>query len=422
MNKIILVCIFILQAFLFIDAQPISLKSLPDPLPEPAIKNQLDFPDGKNGFIPLFNKLDNLIFKGLGEVNIVHIGGSHVQAGMLTDAIRFKLQSMSPGLEGERGFFFPFSLAHTNNPSTYKVIAYPSSANWIGQRCSVPRHTGPWGMSGIRAWTRDSNSRVKIYSRDEPFNYKKIRIFATPSDSSMHVQFLNNPDSSWYNKDLDAFEALYLRPQDTVRFGLISRTSQQKYFSLEGVQVLRGTPGLRYHALGANGAATHSYLKCDRFGKQLNAIYPDLVLFGLGINDAYKSIGRFDSISYENNYDSLVQAIKLVNPNCAFIFLTNNDSFYKGKFNPHGETVRRAMYRLAKKYKSSVHDFYNLMGGRNSVPFWIRKGWAKDDGIHMTRIGYGLQANWLAMAIENAFIATKIEGANQGSEILNTLK
>ena len=40
----------------------------------------------------------------------------------------------------------------------------------------------------------------------------------------------------------------------------------------------------------------------------------------------------------------------------------------------------------------------------------------------MTRIGYGLQANWLAMAIENAFIATKIEGANQGSEILNTLK
>ena len=77
MNKIILVCIFILQAFLFIDAQPISLKSLPDPLPEPAIKNQLDFPDGKNGFIPLFNKLDNLIFKGIGEVNIVHIGGTN---------------------------------------------------------------------------------------------------------------------------------------------------------------------------------------------------------------------------------------------------------------------------------------------------------------------------------------------------------
>ncbi|MFL2566849.1 MAG: GDSL-type esterase/lipase family protein [Schleiferiaceae bacterium] len=415
MNKLSLFSIFLIYNFC-ISAQPTSLKLLPDPLPESAVPNQLDFPKNKKNFLPFFDKLNDLIFRGSSEINIVHIGGSHVQAGMLTDAIRFKLQSMSPGLEGERGFFFPFALAHTNNPRTYKTKAFPSPNNWTGQRCSVPQHKGPWGLSGIRAWTRDTSSRIQIFSTNEPFGFKQIRIFAAPSDSSMSVKFLNDPDSSWYNSSIDAFEARYKKIQDTINFRLFCENGKQNYFSLEGVQVLRGTPGLRYHAIGANGAATHSYLKCARFKKQLNAISPDLVLFGLGINDAYKKLGRFDSIAFERNYDSIVKAIQSVNSDCSFIFLTNNDSFYKGHYNPHGEVVRRSMYRLAKKHSAAVHDLYSLMGGRNSIAFWIRKGWAKMDGIHMTSIGYGIQAYWLAEAIEREYLRSQIEN-NFDSEI-----
>jgi hypothetical protein len=32
-------------------------------------------------------------------------------------------------------------------------------------------------------------------------------------------------------------------------------------------------------------------LKCERFVDQLHAFPPDLVIWGLGINDAYKQIG-----------------------------------------------------------------------------------------------------------------------------------
>ena len=413
MNRLILFFGLIFYSLASLFSQPISLKVLPNPLPEPAIKNELNFPGDNIGFFSLFEKLDSLVFKGIGEVNIVHIGGSHVQAGLLTDAIRFKLQTMSPGLTGERGFFFPFALAHTNSPNTYKTNAYPNINNWHGQRCSVPSHTGPWGVSGIRAWTTDSTSRVEIYSKDDPFGYRELRILASPSDSSLVVRFLNSTDSSFYDSSINAFVGLFSIPQDTISFRLASENIKQKYFSLEGVQVIRETPGLRYHAIGANGAATHSYLKCDRFGQQMAAINPDLILFGLGINDAYKSKGRFDSLAYENNYDSLVGLIRQVNPKCAFIFLTNNDSYYRGKYNPHGEIVRRSMFRLAKKHKGSVHDLYNLMGGKNSVSFWIRKGWAKKDGIHMTRIGYGLQAYWLANAIESAYLDIHESGMNE---------
>ena len=99
-----------------LDAQPIALRSLPSTMPIPARPNQLDFPSGAKQFDPVWQKMDTLIFKGKGHVNMVHVGGSHVQAGLLTDAIRYRLQSMAPGLSGERGFFFPYKVAQTNNP------------------------------------------------------------------------------------------------------------------------------------------------------------------------------------------------------------------------------------------------------------------------------------------------------------------
>ncbi len=384
-------------------AQPISVLSIPSPAPTPAGPNILLFPSGDSAFTPFFQKMDALVFEGRQEINLVHMGGSHVQAGLLTDAIRYHLQSLAPGLEGERGFFFPFTLARTNNPPSYKVWTN-HLASWSGQRCSVPTHIGPWGVSGVRAWTGDSTVEVKIHSTESPFQFTHVRVFAAPSDSSYGVVFGGAPDTVWYNSALQACEARYVLPQDTVAFHLYRSHPDQSYFSLEGIQVMNADVGLRYHALGANGAATHSFLKCERFIAQLGAFPPDVLIFGLGINDAYKSPGRFDSAEFEANYDTLMQWARAVNPDCAFIFLTNNDSYYKGRFNPHGEVVARCMMRLAVRNGAAIHDFYHLMGGARSMSYWIRQGWAAKDGIHMTRAGYALQADWLAHALSSWYL------------------
>ena len=406
MNRKLILSIWLACFFcagLSVHAQPVSVRSLPEPPPIPAKENRISFPRGDSAFNPFFTKLDRLIFEGAEEVNIVHMGGSHVQAGMLTDAIRFHLQAMAPGLTGDRGFFFPFSLARTNNPSTYRVWTNDIES-WNGERCSVPSHEGPWGVSGIRAWTRNKDAKVRIHSTAEPFHFRHVRIFAAPSDSSFGVAFGNAPDTVWYNPDLQACEALYSSPQDTLSFSLYQSAPTQSYFSLEGIQVLDQPVGLRYHALGANGAATHSFLKCERFRDQLQAFPPDVVIFGLGINDAYKPTGQFDSTAYEQNYDTLMSWVRDVNPSAAFIFLTNNDSYYRGSHNPHGEVVKRCMERLATHNGAAIHDFYSLMGGARSISYWIRQGWAARDGIHMTNAGYAIQADWLAEALVNWYL------------------
>ncbi|HAB31674.1 MAG TPA: hypothetical protein DCE13_03930 [Cryomorphaceae bacterium] len=392
-----LMCFMILGHL--VRAQPVSVLALPVPVPLPAVENVLIFPKGDSAYMPFFHKMDGMLFEGVREeINIVHLGGSHVQAGMLTDAIRYRLQSLAPGLAGERGFLFPFTLARTNNPYTYKTWTNDPKS-WTGQRCSVPSHEGPWGVAGIRAWTQDSTAEVKMYSTDAPFGFTHVRVFAAPSDSSYGVVFGGTPDTVWYNSEMQSCEAMYKKPQDTVAFSLYKSHPNQAYFSLEGVQVMNTPIGLRYHAIGTNGAATHSYLKCERFVSQLRAFPPDLVIFGLGINDAYKPAGNFDSVAYEQQYDTLMDWVRQANPACTFLFLTNNDSYYKGRYNPHGEIVARCMLRLAKANGAGVHDFYHLMGGARSISFWIRKGWAAKDGIHMTRAGYALQADWLSEAL-----------------------
>ena len=93
--------------------------------------------------------------------------------------------------------------------------------------------------------------------------------------------------------------------------------------------------------------------------------------------------------------------IKMANPNCAFIFMTNNDSYYKQRYsNPNIIKVQKAMRNLAKKHKSAYWDLYEVMGGKNSIRTWERYGLAKKDKIHFTREGYNLNADLLFEAIK----------------------
>ena len=48
--------------------------------------------------------------------------------------------------------------------------------------------------------------------------------------------------------------------------------------------------GVKYHSIGVNGASVPSYLRCDYLMDQLKLVKPDLVIFSIGINDAYEPL------------------------------------------------------------------------------------------------------------------------------------
>lgn len=367
--------------------------------PVPSQSPELWMPRGDSSLNAVWQRLDTLVYEGRGSLNVVHLGGSHVQAGMLTDAVRRQLHAFAPGVQGSVGWLFPYPLAGTNGPRSVGVRA---KGTWVGQRCSVPQHRGPWGFSGIRAYTADS-AGFTLYHKELPLRAKSVLLFY-PGADSLAPPLMRGPVDTVLRRP-DGIEVVFERPTDTLTVEWAPRPGRRDTLSLEGVLVRPADPqGIRYHSVGVNGAATHSYLKAVRFADQLRELPPDLVVFGLGINDAHKARGDFDTLAFERRYDSLVDAVRSVQPTAEFIWLTNNDALYQGATNPHGIAVQRIMYRLAAKHDGAVFDFYRLMGGYGSVRRWMANQWARPDGIHLSQAGYEAEAEWFAQAFVKSYL------------------
>ncbi len=346
-----------------------------------------------------FEKLDDVIFNGKGKVRLMQIGGSHIQADIWSDQIRKNFQKVSPNLNGGRGFLFPYRLAHTNNPYYYKCT---STGEWKGFRNSLMKHDTTWGVSGITASTQDSAATLKFYFRGDEtpyYDFNSIKIFHDVDSSDYCIELISDTCSLIrINKEIGYTEFVFDHYVDSFELNIYRQDTIVSAFNLYGISLDNNDPGVIYTSVGVNGASTKSYLRCELFSKHLKAVNPDLVIFCIGINDAYDP--GFNPEKYERNYDTLVQWIKSVNPDAKFLFVTNNDSYYKRRYpNKRVFKARDVMINLATKHNAGMWDMFNVMGGLGSCNKWIKNGYAKKDKIHLTKKGYILMGNLMFSAI-----------------------
>jgi lysophospholipase L1-like esterase len=145
------------------------------------------------------------------------------------------------------------------------------------------------------------------------------------------------------------------------------------------------------------------YLRCRHFVRDLRLLHPDVVIFGIGINDAVPT--NFDTAAFRRNYLQLIDSVRAVNPECAFIFVTNNDSFRKTgrhyRVNPNGALAREVFYRLAHDTDGAVWDLFEVMGGLKSMDTWYKNGLAQKDRVHFTAKGYQLVGDLFYQALND---------------------
>jgi lysophospholipase L1-like esterase len=363
-------------------------------------KNVLSFSQDSSGFEDIYKRFDDLIFKGEGKISILQIGGSHIQADIYSNQIRQRLQTFYPGLNGGRGFVFPYRMAKTNNPYNYKV---EYTGEWESCRNIKKGEKYTLGLAGISVTTHDSISSLKICTRENnlvDYDYKRVKIFTEIDTLAFSIVF----DPSLIEKidtniNLGYIQYTFTDYIDTLDFKIIKQDTNQKYFTLYGLNLETDDPGIVYNSVGVNGASVPAFLRCNILSKHIEAIQPDIVILSLGINDAY---GRnFDPNYFKANYDSLVRNIRAGAPNCEILFTTNNDSYlYRRYPNKNGIKVKEAMFELAEKYNGCVWDMFTVMGGLNSIRYWEQLNLAKRDKVHFTKEGYILVGNLFF----NAFI------------------
>lgn len=363
-------------------------------------ENKIYFPKDSLAFNLFHHKLDTLLFKGEGKINIVHIGGSHVQADIWSDRIRTNFYNYFPGTNGGRGFLFPFRVAKTNNPYYF----FPEyTGNWESFRNVETKKTGTLGLSGISVTTADTLSTIKIKFRGlktPKYEFDKVRVFHKFDSVTLDL-CLQLPDSLFTFErfpEKGYTEFTIFKRLDSLQLKFEKTDTSQKTFTLYGISLDNADAGILLHAIGVNGASVPSYLRCNLFTQHLAAIKPDLVILSIGINDAFEP--NFDPAAYERNYDSLVARIKLASPNTAILFTTNNDSYYKKKFpNRNAELVKQTMFILAQKHNAGVWDMFSIMGGLGSVKYWQKQGMVKPDKVHFTKEGYELIGDLLFNAL-----------------------
>lgn len=382
--------------------------------------NTLQFADSSKQFQQFFKKLNN-VYNGEDEkLHIFHIGGSHIQADIYSNKIRTYFHNMNAVSMGQRGLVFPYHIAHTNNPSNYRIEA--NKEKWEGYRCAITKDTVTWGLTGITAAFRHFSDTITVKANHrnttkKPYTFNKLRVFYDTSKDHYNLNIVNEATvlSETYNTNAMYKEFLFTKPltETQLKLQIKDSTLVNPEFLLMGMEFLNDNSGIEYTSIGVNGASFKLYDRADYFEKQLELYHPDLFIISVGTNDAYMPKDQFNADEYRYYFESFIQMIQRNNPDCAILLTVPNDDYYKRKYkNPNTAIQQQIIIDLAKKYKMAVWDLYDIMGGYGSSYKWYKQKLMQRDKVHFTYNGYYIKADLLFTAIVNAWADSTNRDAN----------
>ena len=354
--------------------------------------NRFIFPGDSSDFMRFMDRYARLILRGEGQLSVVHIGGSHLQADIYSDRIRGRFQSFDRGFNGGRGFIFPYAVARTNNPSNY-TVSY--TGRWESCRNVEKRKVCLLGLSGISVTSADTGATVSIsFPRQNglKYDFNRVRVFYLDDSLSYDCE-IGTGEEILEKIHAPGHITYHLASHvDSLTLELRREHPAQQRFPLFGISLENDHPGMIYHAVGVNGAKLPSFLRCSLLPPQLAALSPDMVVLSIGTNDA--NTRYFNPEEYRQHYDSLIRRVRTALPDAAILLTVPNDSYlFRRYLNKNTVKVKEVILELAAVWDCGVWDFYTIMGGLNSIWVWNRFGLAKRDRIHFTRKGYELQGD-----------------------------
>lgn len=374
-------------------------------------KNKIETYSNDANVRKFYMKLDSLLnFKGK-SVNIVHIGGSHVQADALTNTLRKDLIALNYDITGNRGILFPYYLGKTNRPGSYRMRPI---GNWDQFSSNVKYNLPdePHGITGMIAVAKENNCGLTLKLNTDSSNtwqMRRLQVLGRASSDGVRVYTLSaKGDTVWAHHDKESHLYTLSFPQTTDTASILLKIPEGEQFILTGLMPMNPKRSVTVHSLGVNGAALTSWLRCGAFSEEVAMLNADLVILGVGVNDANVPAANFNPDLYKSRYRELMARFKAVNPNVAFLFITNNDCYKnipktKKGTNPNTAKVQKAMHELAKEEGAAVWDLYEIMGGYGSSSAWVKQELMRTDHIHFTSEGYQLLGHMLFNAMMDKY-------------------
>ena len=181
-------------------------------------KNKLQFSSASN-FSSFLEALNDLFSNGDRNINIVHFGGSHIQADVWSHRIREHFHSLMPQNSGGRGLVFPYRIIKTNG-SPY--VKFKSDGEWKGFRNSILKHYSEFGLTGITAKTKDSSTTIQLNINKKKCHSCSFNSLKIIHNQTTHFHALNFMDKNGW----DYIEIVAVQSGETTTFKYVMQKSK----------------------------------------------------------------------------------------------------------------------------------------------------------------------------------------------------
>lgn len=335
--------------------------------------------------------------EGKERFNIIYLGDSHIQADFGGGIMRQRLARDKH--YGGRGLIIPFRLAGTNQPNDYKFSL--SSAYTSSKLMRTPWVTEmPFTGIGLQPQTReytlkfsspDSTHGLRLHTRGTAPEPVSLKADGSTVDFNASVDSCGLPVIHFDSPATD-FE-LQLRGDKSTVFG--------------GIELIADTVGIKLHSIGNNGATFSSYTTIDRFGSELSALDPDLIIIALGTNEAF---GSTSAATMQNDIDVLLSGIRHYSPDTK-ILLVGPTECYKRTYRRRRGQRRRVRTTILNTKAATMAKAIRLYAEDHNIPYYNHYAVAGSaskmkaakvlsrDGVHFTATGYRLWGNLLSDAL-----------------------
>jgi lysophospholipase L1-like esterase len=355
-----------------------------------------------------FAKLERVERRENGAVaRIVHFGDSLIASDFVSGTLRRLLQKRF----GDAGHGF-----------TLIANAWPSYFHWDVKRYAtagfkVSRIVGPYaedgfyGLGGV-SFRAERHALARFGTDDGDGIGSKVSRFV--------VAYAEEPAGGSFQLRLDGKEAGVIDtrgPALRARFHELRAPDGRHELELQtlsgesrlfGVVLERDGPGVVLDAIGIQGARIRFLAKQNEahFTEQLRFRNPELLVYQFGANESGDGF-VYSMEDYRRTMREVIEHHKRALPEASCLVIATMDRAAK-----QGEEVVSVRVipslvaeqkRVAAEVGCAFFDTYTAMGGKGSMPIWVRRGLGQADLTHPSGAGAERIGNWIYGATMRAY-------------------
>lgn len=324
-------------------------------------------------------------------IRILHYGDSQVEADRISGTLREKLQQQFGGSG--------VGIVPVTEISRARSNVFIDADNWQCTEVTSrnQKETGQCGLWG------------NIFTAESPSIQASIKVKANSAAPELqrditNVKLLCKGDlvcsvksgdlysESIHIEEPDTFSVVLLQPGDTAFSGISFDFTAHENMQLYGV-ALDGENGVTVDNVSLRGSSGIEFTRMDSalLKQQIKELNTGMIILQFGVNVVPNLVKDYSY--YQKQFSSQLAMFRKLVPDVAILVIGVSDMSRKEKGEyvsyPNITKIRNAMKQAAFDNNCAYWDLYEVMGGQNSMPSWVKSkpALANKDYTHFNNRG-----------------------------------